>query len=439
MLWIPFSPVVVGEGTKLQSHSSALRPEWIECIRHLIQKERLMLRAALTFLFVIGGLAHSTTAGARDAAVVADDATPPLVIKFYDITLLTAVPPQFPFEDGTRKRGATTHQLSGGGGQGGGGGFSGGGQGGGGGFGGGGGGGFSLPMEPIQIGGGGFGGGTGPSLSTQSTERGLQQQLEERGESLADLIVRHVATDSWQDSGEGPGEITDLVNTLIIRQTEAIHKQVGEFLKSLTTASIGSGTYQVEAWWLPASGGDPSELRNLLSGKLEESIVLEQLTSLCQNDGGYHGRLLCQERVTTHIASGRKVPVITGSTPVVGTGSIGYSPQVSTLHLGLMLETRLTSIPEYMLSASDTKNSEQVEMSFRSQVTSSDVQIQERATFEKVDRYVLGEHGVAGACRINVGTPTLVASLTQMSKQEKQESETPPELQLVIRVTRVNE
>ena len=104
-----------------------------------------------------------------------------------------------------------------------------------------------------------------------------------------------------------------------------------------------------------------------------------------------------------------------------------------------MLETRLTSIPDYMSSASDAKKSERVEISFRSLVTRPDAQIQERATFEKVDRYVLGEHGAAGACRVNVGTPTLVASLTQMSKLQEHESEVPPELQLVIRVTRVNE
>ena len=115
-----------------------------------------------------------------------------------------------------------------------------------------------------------------------------------------------------------------------------------------------------------------------------------------------------------------------------------YSPQVRTLHLGLMLETRILSVPGYLRPAPDVQESESVEFSFRSRVTEPDAQIQERTTFEKVDRYVLAEHGAAGACRIKLGTPTLVASLTQLSKHEDQ-SNLPPEFQVIIRVTRTDD
>ena len=148
---------------------------------------------------------------------------------------------------------------------------------------------------------------------------------------------------------------------------------------------------------------------------------------------------MCPDRVTTHMASGRKVPVITGSTPVVGTGSAGHSPTVQILHLGLMLEARVISVPDYLISEVDGKESGQVELNFRSQVTSPDAHVEDRSSIEKIDRYELGEHTAAGSSRILIGTPTLIASLTQLSHQEPDATEIPPELQLVVRVTRIAE
>ena len=380
-----------------------------------------------SLLIIIGATTLSISAWAQDDAVVAEDAAPPLVTKFYDITLLTTVRQQFPFADGSDNRPGAIHQVTGGFGGGQAGGMGGGGLGGGGGA-------FSLPMEPAQFGGGSLGGGAAP---IQSVEAALTQQLEERGESISTLIVNHIDPQSWTNSGVGTGEITELGNTLMIRQTESVHQQVAEFLKSLTKAVVGTGTFQVEAWWLPTTEPSTMQLKNLLNGNLEEAAIVEQLATLCQDEGGYHGILLCPDRVTTHMASGNKVPVIIGSTPVVGTGSAGHSPTVQILHLGLMLEVRVTSVPDHLISEVDGKKSDQIDLNFRSQVTSPDAHIQDRSTIEKIDRYELGEHTAAGSCRIRIGTPTLITSLTQLSDQEPDATEIPPELQLVMRVTRV--
>ena len=375
-----------------------------------------------SLLIVIGAITLSISVRAQDDAVVAEDAAPPLVTKFYDITLLTTVRQQFPFADGSDNRPGAMHQVTGGFGGGQAGGMGGGGLGGGGGA-------FSLPMEPAQ-----FGGGAAP---IQSVEPALTQQLEERGESISTLIVNHIDPQSWTNSGVGTGEITELGNTLLIRQTESVHQQVAEFLKSLTSSAVGTATYEVEAWWLPTTEPSTMQLKNLLHGNLEEAVVAEQLATLCQDEGGYHGILLCPDRVTTHMASGKKVPVIIGSTPVVGTGSAGHSPTVQILHLGLMLEARVTSVPDYLIPEVDGKKSDQIALNFRSQVTGSDAHVQDRSTIEKIDRYELGEHTAAGSCRIRIGIPTLIASLTQLSDQEPDATEIPPELQLVMRVTRV--
>ena len=380
-----------------------------------------------SLLIVIGAITLSISVRAQNDAVVAEDAAPPLVTKFYDITLLTTVRQQFPFADGSDNRPGAMHQVTGrfGGGQAGG--MGGGGLKGGGGA-------FSLPVEPAQFGGGSGGGGAAP---IQSVEPALTQQLEERGESISTLIVNHIDPQSWTNSGVGTGEITELGNTLLIRQTESVHEQVAAFLKSLTSSAVGTATYEVEAWWLPTTEPSTMQLKNLLNGNLEEATVLEQLAALVQDEGGYHGILLCPDRVTTHMASGKKVPVIIGSTPVVGTGSAGHSPTVQVLHLGLMLEARVTSVPDYLIPEVDGKKSEQIELNFRSQVTGPDAHVQDRSTIEKIDRYELGEHTAAGSCRIRIGIPTLIASLTQLSDQEPDTTEIPPELQLVVRVTRI--
>ena len=366
----------------------------------------------------------------------ADDVTPPLLTRLYDISLLNAPPQHNPFDDGTVNNGMVLQSTTGG--------FGGGGRAGGGG----GGGFFSVPLEPSQFGGGGSGpqSGTGNdglggvALHTvPALDSGLKQQLAEQGHSLSELVVIHVATESWEDNGTGSGTITEIGNTLIIRQTELIHQQVAEFLRLLSEAVVGKGTFQVEAWWLPAIDGYGSEVKSLLSGKLENAAVLERLTAITQDEGGYHGTMLCRDRVTTHMASGKRVPVIAGSTPVVGTGSTGYSPQVRVLHLGLMLEARVTVVPDYLTATMDAKKSETVELNFKTRITGPDAQIQERTTFEKVDRYVVAEHGAAGSCRIRVGTPTLIGSLTQLSKHEVHASEAPPELQLVVCITRTDE
>lgn len=397
-----------------------------------------------SILIVVGAITLLQSARAQDAAVAAD-AAPPLVTKFYDITLLTTSRQQFPFEDESAIRPGATHPLIGGLG-GGGVGFGGGGgggfslpaespQGGSGGF-------FSLPMEPAQM--GGFGGGVGNTgvllggglAHVQSAQPALSQLLEARGESLSNLIVNHIEPQSWTNSGVGTGEITELGNTLLIRQTESVHQRVAEFLKSLTNSAVGTGTYQLEAWWIPATEPSAMQLKNLLSGKLEEAAVLEQLAGLCKVEGGYHGTLLCRDRITTHTASGKKVPVIIGSTPVVGTGSAGHSPTMRILHLGLMLEARVTSVPDYLISEMDGKKSDQVELNFRSHVTSPDAHIQERSRIEKIDRYELAEHASAGSCCIRIGTPTLIASLSQLANLELNATGIPPEIQLVVRVTR---
>lgn len=334
---------------------------------------------------------------------------------------------------------------------------------GGGGFGGAQGGGGGFFSVPAQFGGGGLGGGEASEggmgelggggmggfaggggygaaiTSIQQAETSLQTYLSESsGETIGSLLEASVAPDSWESYG-GDGVIRDLGTTLLVRQTETVHAEVGKFLRDLTTAVTGQGTYQLEVWWLPLAGSHRDEVRDLLEGASTDPDIASRLTTVCETVAGYHGTLLCRERVTTHMASGKQVPVIVGSIPVVGGSSSGDQPIVRTLHLGVMMEARLILVPEYQREAAESGSGPEMDLSFRSSITSRDAQMPEWPEGGKIDRYSMGTHVAEGSCRIQPGQAVLAASLSELaSAAETPEGET-PELLMVVRVTKTKE
>lgn len=380
-----------------------------------------MSRFRFTLLLFAGAFTVLPVALAQDAEPIADDAAK-LVTRFYDITPLVVPRQQYPFRFGSEgDAGIAYPGIGAGGGM----------------MGGGGGGVFSLPVEPMQFGGGGLGGGGGSDLQDVSAEPSLKEQLENSGGvSITSLFESNVSPDSWETNG-GVGTITELGNTLLVRQTEKIHSEFEAFLKQLTTAVIGSGTYHLEVWWLPMADANRAQLKQLLEGTPADVTVAEQLTTLSESSGGYHGTLLCRERVTTHTASGTQVPVVAGSIPVVGgSGAAGEQPIVRTLHLGLVLEAKLSPVPDYLAAEGDAANAERLELSFRSAITQRGDKGQEWPAGEKIDRYSMGKHVAEGACQIQLGKPTLIASLTELSSATDNAAGQTPELLMVVRVTR---
>lgn len=273
----------------------------------------------------------------------------------------------------------------------------------------------------------------------QTTEMSLKQTLESTGgTTIPSLIESHIAPDTWSTNG-GSGEINDLGNTLLIRQAEKVHSEIEKFLKELTIAAVGNGTYQLEAWWLPTTDADRLQLKGTLSETINDADKVERLSTLCEVLEGYHGTLLCRERMTAHMTSGKEVPVITGSIPVVGPGGSGDQPIVSVLHFGLMLEAKVSLVPTYLMPTGDGKAIEQLELNFHSSLTSRDTQAQQLPPEAKIDRYSMGQHEAAGSCRLQLGKPTLVASLSELSSANTNDAEATPELLLIIRVTRLED
>jgi hypothetical protein len=373
------------------------------------------------------------------AQVPADDGER-LVTRFYDITPLVVPRQQYPFELGPGNRNLIFSGSGFGGAIGGGGGGMGGG-----GIGGmSGGGAFSLPLEPLQFGGGGGLPASGGFIgSDETTEPSLKDELENSsGISIRDLFESNISPDSWSTNG-GSGSITELGSSLLIRQTANVHQEIELFLKELITAVIGQGNYQLEAWWLPTTEANRADLQQLLAllpdavQGPEASAAIEQLTTFAQFNGGYHGTLLCRERVMTHMASGDQVPVVVGSIPLVGQGEAGVQPIVQNLHLGLMLEARVLSVPTYLLSDIAPWSEGYVDLNFRSALTNLAEKDAKWPTEGNIDRYSLGKHAAEGACRLPLGIPTVVASLNELSTAGKNPEGQARELLIVVRVSKV--
>lgn len=385
-------------------------------------------------------------AGVPAVAAALAEAEPPLITKFYDITVLVAPRQQFPFTGSTIGTGqpTVTNQFGGAGG----GGFGGGGGQGGGGF-------FSVNSASTQFGGGGMsgmggggemqpGGGMdamagGGGQSASTSEYSLQDYLQSNnGDTVASLIEESVALDTWENNG-GRGTIKDLRNTLLIRQTAAIHAEIATFLRELTAAVTGQATYQLEAWWLPLGAADRGQLRQMLADGAGLEELAGTLTTMSEKVSGYHGTLLCRERITTHMASGKQVPVVVGSIPVVGGASSGDQPIVRTLHLGVMLEARLTVVPEFQREPSDHDENVVLDLNFRSSITNRDSRGGEWPEGGKIDRYSMGTHVAEGSCRLRPDRAVLAASLSELASPGATAGGETPELLMVVRVTRVKE
>lgn len=376
-------------------------------------------------LLIAGMLSLAPQAFAQEVA--AADAIQPLVVKFYDITPLVTPRQHHRFSVGSFH--VTGVEVGGiGGGQGG----FGGGQ-----MGGGGGGFFNVPAEPVQL--GGLGGGASGSVFVRGSvdegeELSLKSYLENMdGLSIGDLIKDTIANESWENE-DGYELIHDLGNTLMIRQTEKVHAEIATFLKELASSVVGCQTYRLEAWWIPLDMTDRGNIEQMITSVSELEDVRQQLTTLQEDKSGHHGTLICRERLTNHVASGNHVPVVSGSVPVVGQGTTGDQPIVSTLFLGLMLEAKVQTVPEYAV-AKDAKPTDLADITFRTFVTSRDEKGQDAVNAGKIDRYSLAKEAAEGTCRLHVGRPTLVSSLSERTSAKSSSSE----LQLIMLLTRMDE
>ena len=268
----------------------------------------LLLTGAIIAMTGSAGTAGDD-AGARQAAGdIAADASKQLTTRVYDVRSLIAPIPDFPLEGSLHGQAfasapgdapAATGFASGG--------------------------------ATTQVGNTLFGGGIANVQETADERQNV--------EWLAKLITDTIDADSWKDNGGAIGIMRQLHGALIITQTGQNQNAIATFLRQLAQ---DQGVVRVTADWLllppaelarlikPATGERPNA-----SPQVIDPAALEKLDRGVRH---FHAETLGFSAQTVHVVSGRERTLVSNTTPVISTKSVGYAPTMANVGNGLALE-----------------------------------------------------------------------------------------------------
>ena len=263
-------------------------------------------RKLFGFCFVIMALAVASSQIALSQEKDEDDE--PVVVQVYDVAEFVTHRSDQPFEgfvipgvsDEDSKKSHGGGGWSAGGPGGGGGGFGGGGSGGGA---------FCIaPSSPRQF------GGMIPGQAYGPGSGGSSHQLTTKG--LANVIMDSVAESTWAETNGQNGRINFIGTTMIVSQTQAVHRQIEALLKMLgqTKASTrNQSSVTINAIWLTI---DETQLATLapMSDRSVDREALEKLTK----EFGRRGQITCFDGQRVHIAAGNLRSSVDSVIPVVG-------------------------------------------------------------------------------------------------------------------------
>lgn len=223
-----------------------------------------------------------------------------LVIRFYDLSDLFSVSPQYPATIPKDFHGARTANeeifesakgaMTGGG------------------FGGGGGGVFSVPPTPMQQ--------QAQSLSLSAARVSV--------EGLIEAIKKTVAPDDWGDDND-EASINVLGNTLLISANDSMHEQIANLLNLIREHWGKLKTVSVQAFWIKSTAAEIEELlddkeANRVSGKVADAKwKLFFKKSNEENRIAYSASLSGHNGQTLHTVSGRRQYLVVDANPVFAT------------------------------------------------------------------------------------------------------------------------
>ena len=200
------------------------------------------------------------------------------------------------------------------------------------------GGGGEESMMPM----GGMMGGAGPGGSAGGEKKVLRggNSFTLTADDLIEAVATFIEPGSWdaQGAGDRGAEIGRLGNSLVVRHSTEVHKQIEEFLQALREDNTAMQTLTIEAHWLLLDNDQLAKLKAVIAngGPIEDAASNEP----------YRGQVTCFNGQTVHIVSGRLQTVLQGGIPVVsGGGAVGYQPTMITPHVGAMLEITPTLLP----------------------------------------------------------------------------------------------
>ncbi len=165
---------------------------------------------------------------------------------------------------------------------------------------------------------------------------------------LKHAITDSIDPESWDTVG-GNATCTTLGSMLLISQTARNHEKIEQFLKTVR-AEVGSArVVTIHATWLVLDNEQADALigeSNKRDNRTAITVAPTALQKLRVSQPGYEGRISCFDGQRVHIVSGTRRTVSMSAIPTVGDFSVGYSPVVSVLNSGVLLEVTAATMPD---------------------------------------------------------------------------------------------
>ena len=280
----------------------------------------------------------------------------------------------------------------------------------GGGMGGMGGGMFNVQPEQVSAGvpvlaqyGGGFGGGGATNQSKSNSGRITLQELQ-------GVILTIVAPDTWVEIG-GEGHLETLGNSLLVKQTPAVHRQLQDFLKLLRAGSSKNKTVSIDARWLLLNSDDLDRLIRATADGLPR-VDRKMLAEYTRRPSSIRAITNCFTGQLVYLVSGTRRNVITSYIPVVGGSSVGYQPQIEKTNLGTLLEIRATLIPNGNRAVVDLRSTITMPAAWRTDGEAFAAQIAQHPLAPAVDRVATETQQLATTLSMPLRQPVLAGGIT---------------------------
>lgn len=234
----------------------------------------------------------------RQRTVKPEPAPDELVIRFYDLSDVFSIAPQYQAQTPTDFHShsaplfpiavaGTSGRMSGGG------------------FGGGGGGVFSFPSGPVG----------------QRSQPTSVQAARVSVEALVGAVKQTVSPEEWEDT-DGDASISILGNTLLISATEQMHEQIANLMDLFREQWGKLKTVAVEAYWIEATSSEitvllESDLENPVVGKVNDKKWNQFFSKAGEAKRIAYSASMCgQNGQTLHAVSGRRHFVVLDATPM---------------------------------------------------------------------------------------------------------------------------
>ena len=329
----------------------------------------------------------------------------------------------------------------------------------------------TMPMGGMGgggMGGGDFGiGGMGMAGGMGGMQKAREPMLQSSSGkiTMAELyrvIAGVVASDTWGPAG-GEGSLMPLGNSLVIRQTAEVHRQIGDLLKQLRAGAATQKTVAIDARWLLL---DSDDLDRLISTQQKGCPLVNRkiLAEYTRRPSSIRGLTNSFSGQLVYLVSGTRRNFVSGYVPVVGSvdrpgqkarqfasladdarvtyasnittcsnlqqgqvvssSSVGYQPQIEKTNLGALLEIRATLTPDNRRAIVDLRSTITVPgKNANQQEVIRDLMV------PTMDRVAIDTQELATTLSVPLGQPVLAGGITYVApslRMFNREEKTPP-------------